>query len=192
MVPLSAGLFYWWNREIIIFAQFMPKETITRFVDFFYPPFRRIMPLQTFRYAACGGANVVFGNVILFALLCQFFTNKYGPTMIVAGYIAKSYNIAFVISSTTTFVIGFLLNKYVVFVDSNIKGRIQLFRYFLAFLLSFVLNYIFLKIMVEYMHLKPIGSQRIATAIIISVSYMVQRHFTFRTKKVHEETAHVL
>jgi len=100
--------------------------------------------------------------------------------------------VAFVISSSTTFIIGFLLNKYVVFVDSNIKGRIQLFRYFLAFLLSFVLNYIFLKIMVEYMHLKPIGSQRIATAIIISVSYMVQRHFTFRTKKVHEETAHVL
>jgi len=170
----------------------MPKETITRFVDFFYPAFKRIMPLQTFRYAACGGANVVFGNVILFALLCQFFTNKYGPVMIISGCIIKSYNVAFVISSTTTFVIGFLLNKYVVFVDSNIKGHIQLFRYFLAFLLSFVLNYMFLKIMVEFMHMKPIGSQRIATAIIISVSYLVQRHFTFRTKKVHDATAHVL
>ena len=150
------------------------------------------MPLQTFRYAACGGANVVFGNVILFALLCQFFTHKYGSVMLIAGCLIKSYNVAFVISSTSTFILGFLLNKYVVFVDSNIKGRIQLFRYFLAFLLSFVLNFIFLKIMVEYMHMKPIGSQRIATAIIISVSYLVQRHFTFRTKKVHEVTAHVL
>ncbi|MEX0636514.1 MAG: hypothetical protein WD135_07075 [Ferruginibacter sp.] len=37
------------------------KELITRFIDFFYPPFRKMMPAQTFRYAACGGGNAVFG-----------------------------------------------------------------------------------------------------------------------------------
>ena len=32
---------------------------LTRIIDIFYlPPLRRLVPLQTFRYAVCGGANM--------------------------------------------------------------------------------------------------------------------------------------
>ena len=44
----------------------MPKDRIIAFIDFFYPPFRKLMPEQTFRYAACGGANTVLGLTIYF------------------------------------------------------------------------------------------------------------------------------
>jgi len=37
------------------------KDTILSVVDFFYPPFKRLMNLQTFRYAASGGGNVLLG-----------------------------------------------------------------------------------------------------------------------------------
>jgi putative flippase GtrA len=170
----------------------MPKETITKIVDFFYPPFRKIMPLQTFRYAACGGANIVFNNFVLFAQLFKLFAARYGKQMDILGFPVKSYNVALYITATTTFIIGFLLNKYVVFVASYIKGHIQLFRYFAAFLFSLFLNYLFLKVLVESMNLSPIISQDIALVVIVGISYMIQRHFTFRTKKEHEETAHVL
>jgi hypothetical protein len=33
-------------------------------IDFFYPPFRKVMNLQTFRYAASGGANTLLGFLI--------------------------------------------------------------------------------------------------------------------------------
>ncbi|HCL82631.1 MAG TPA: phenylalanine 4-monooxygenase, partial [Chitinophagaceae bacterium] len=37
----------------------MPKKEIIALIDFFYPPFRKFISLQTFRYAACGGANTI-------------------------------------------------------------------------------------------------------------------------------------
>ena len=44
------------------------KNTLVSTIDFFYPPFKRIMPLQTFRYAACGGGNMVLGFLIFTAV----------------------------------------------------------------------------------------------------------------------------
>ena len=42
------------------------RDFILPVIDFFYPPFRRIMNLQTFRYAASGGGNVLLGFLIYF------------------------------------------------------------------------------------------------------------------------------
>ena len=42
------------------------RDLILPIIDFFYPPFRRLMNLQTFRYAASGGANTLFGFFIYF------------------------------------------------------------------------------------------------------------------------------
>ena len=34
---------------------------LTRIIDIFYlPPLRRLVPLQTFRYAVCGGVNGIY------------------------------------------------------------------------------------------------------------------------------------
>ena len=45
------------------------QEKITKAIDFFYVgPLRRVMPLQTFRYAVCGGANLVL-NWLVYGLL---------------------------------------------------------------------------------------------------------------------------
>jgi len=49
------------------------KAIITSVIDFFYPLFRKIMPLQTFRYAACGGSNALFGLIIYFFTYWYFF-----------------------------------------------------------------------------------------------------------------------
>lgn len=139
------------------------------------------MPVQTFRYAACGGFNVVFAN-IMFAMIFHLITNKHDVVNL-GFFVFKPYRVSLFISSAISFVVGFALNKYVVFTKSNLKGRIQLFRYFLSFLLSFFLNNILLQVFVENMQLKPVGAQRIATVIIVLVSYMVQNYFTFRVKK---------
>ncbi|HMU73529.1 MAG TPA: GtrA family protein, partial [Ferruginibacter sp.] len=66
--------------------------------------------------------------------------------------------------------------------DSNLRGRIQLFRYGLAFLFNLALNYFILKVFVEVFGWWPFLSQCITTAIIISISYLSQKHFSFRTR----------
>ncbi|MDB5144378.1 MAG: GtrA-like protein, partial [Mucilaginibacter sp.] len=42
------------------------RRTILSLIDLFYSPFKKIMPLQTFRYAACGGVNTLL-DISLFA-----------------------------------------------------------------------------------------------------------------------------
>ena len=41
-------------------------QIITTIIDFFYTPFRKIMSEQLFRYAACGGGNLVLDWVLYF------------------------------------------------------------------------------------------------------------------------------
>ena len=105
------------------------KDIVVRVIDFFYLPFRRIMPLQTFRYAACGGGNTLL-DIFLYFLAYNFVLEKqvvYTPIGAISPYIA-----AFLMSFVISFPIGYLLNRYIVFPGSSLKGRVQLFRYFLS------------------------------------------------------------
>jgi putative flippase GtrA len=162
----------------------MAKNKIIAFIDFFYPPFRRFMPEQTFRYAACGGANTVLG-LALFKFLLDFVFKSENVEL--GFYTLKPHNAALFISFCVNFLVGFILMKYVVFVDSKLKGRIQLFRYGLSFGLNLTLNYFILKVFVEVFGWWPFLSQCLTTGIIVTVSYISQKHFTFRTKKEIEQ-----
>ncbi len=158
----------------------MAKEKIIAFIDFFYPPFRRFMPEQTFRYAACGGVNTLLGLALFKILLTCVFKNE---NVELGFYTLKPHNAALFVSFCVNFIVGFILMKYVVFVDSNLKGRIQLFRYLLSFVFNLALNYFLLKIFVEVLVWKPFLSQCITTVIIITISYLSQKHFTFKVKQ---------
>ena len=137
------------------------------------------MPEQTFRYAACGGGNTVLGLLLFKLLLVFVFT---GESVELGFYALKPHNAALFVSFCVNFVVGFILMKFVVFVDSNLRGRIQLFRYGLSFLLNLTLNYFILKIFVEVFLWWPFLSQCLTTAIIITISYLSQKHFSFKTK----------
>ena len=157
----------------------MPKGEIIAFIDFFYPPFRRLMPEQTFRYAVCGGANTILGLVVYFVSYEYIFRKQNFDF----GFFAfKPHIAALFVSFCISFMVGFLLMKFVVFVDSNLRGRIQLFRYFLSFSINLVLNYGLLKLFVEVLNIHVLISQFITTCIVVLVGYLSQRHFTFKIK----------
>jgi putative flippase GtrA len=156
------------------------KHALTSAIDFFYPPFKKVMPLQTFRYAACGGGNALFGLLVFTIGFEHIFARR---NFDLGFMVFEPYSAALLLSSTITFIIGFLLNKYVVFTSSYLRGRVQLFRYFLSFTFNLFLNYGLLKLLVEMLHLDPVLSQVISICVVIGVSYLTQRHFTFRMKK---------
>ncbi|MEP7111292.1 MAG: GtrA family protein [Ferruginibacter sp.] len=157
----------------------MIKFSIISLIDFFYPPFKRLMPINTFRYAACGGVNVVL-DISLFFIFYNFVFRK---QIVELGFIAFQPHIAaFVFSFLITFPVGFLLSKYIVWTDSTIRGHVQLFRYFLIVMLNVVFNYSFIKLFVEYFHIYPTIAKMMTTVIVIIFSYLSQKHYTFRVK----------
>jgi putative flippase GtrA len=156
------------------------KETILKLVDFFYPPFRKLLPVQTFRYAACGGANMLF-DITLFAISYNFIYQKQNVhigMLTISPYIA-----AFLTAFCISFPTGFYLSRYVVFQQSSIRGRIQLLRYFVVVLACFFLNYVFLKLFVEYFGWYPTPSKIITTVFVVIFSYVSQTYFSFGTKR---------
>lgn len=138
------------------------------------------MPEQTFRYAVCGGSNMLL-DIFLFYVSFNFILHK---RILDLGFIAlKPYNAALGMAFCITFPVGFLLNRYIVFSASYLRGHIQFFRYMLVVALNLFLNYIILNLMVEYFHFYPTVSKIFATVIIVTFSFLSQKHFTFRAKK---------
>lgn len=167
----------------VTFAAFMNRhlhtvrELLLPAIDFFYPPFKRLMNLQTFRYAVCGVANTVLGFIVFYVCFKFIFA---GENIDLGFYVFTPYTVALVASFCVSFPFGFILLKYVVFDDSVLKGRIQLFRYFVVYLVNLFLNYVLLKVTVEMIHIYPTIAQLIDIVILVILSYLFQRHFTFR------------
>ena len=77
--------------------------------------------------------------------------------------------------------------KYVVFSNSKMKGRVQLFRYFSLYVFNLGLNYVLLRLFVESLKIYPTFAQIITTVVIILFSYVVQRNFTFKIRNAEDE-----
>ena len=135
------------------------------------------MNLQTFRYAATGGLNTVLGYVLFYIAFKFVF---HARPVNLGFYVFEAHSAALLVSFLVCFPFGFFLMKYVVFTDSNMKGRIQLFRYFALYVFNLGLNYILLKLFVESLKVYPTIAQVITTIIIILFSYIAQRNFTFK------------
>ena len=139
------------------------------------------MPLQTFRYAVCGGSNMLL-DIFIFYISYNFILQK---QIVNLGFIAlKPYTAALGIAFMFTFPIGFFLSKYIVFNSSLLRGRVQFFRYILIVAVNLSLNYSIIKIMVEYMQFYPTVARICATFFIVTFSYVSQKHFTFKAPKI--------
>lgn len=153
------------------------RKKIIDFIDFFYPPFKKLMPEQTFRYAVCGGSNMLL-DITLFYLSFNFLLRK---QILDLGFVAlEPYNAALGMAFCITFPVGFLLNKYIVFNASYLRSHVQLFRYILIVAANLFLNYVILNVLVQYLHFFPTVAKILATVIIVTFSYLSQKHFTFK------------
>jgi putative flippase GtrA len=156
------------------------RAFILKIIDFFYIPlFARWIPLRTFRYVACGGFTTLL-DITLFYVSFHFVLHE---RMVELPFVAISAPIAaFLMAFCVSFPTGFCLSKYVVFPESQLRGRIQLLRYILIVCCCISLNYVFLKFFVEVCHFFPTIAKVLTAVIIACFSYLTQKHFTFRIK----------
>jgi len=171
------------SRKISAMLNLMRKirDVIIRIVDFFYFPFLQFIPPEIFRYGATGGANTAL-DIFLYFIFYRFILNK---QIVDLGFVAISPHIAaFLIVFPITFSTGFILAKYVTFTASEIRGRIQLFRYGLTVAGAIMLNYVFLKFFVEVAGFYATPAKAVTTIIVVGYSYLSQRYFSFQTGKI--------
>jgi putative flippase GtrA len=150
---------------------------IQKIVDYTYPLCRRFMTLQIYRYGVCGGANIVFDWVLYFLVYNGIFKDK----LLHLGIVTLSPHIATlaVIFPVTTLT-GFLLQKYVTFTMSDLRGIVQLMRYLMVVVVNLLINYAGLKLFVDHLNFYPTPSKMMVTIVAIIFSYVLQKTYTFK------------
>ncbi len=151
---------------------------IIQIIDYFHTPFRKIIPRETFRYGATGGFNTLLDIFLYFICYNYILDKKIVDFQIVS---VSPHIAAFLIVFPITFFTGFILAKYITFTNSEIRGRVQLIRYMISVSGSIFLNYVFLKVLVEFGGLWPTLAKIITTVIVVIYSYFAQKFFTFKT-----------
>lgn len=154
-------------------------KRISKIIDYFYLPFSKHMSLQFFRYGVTGASNMVF-DWILYFITFHFILQK---EMLHLGFVTISSHIAaMLIVFPISFTTGFLLQKYVTFSSSKLKGRIQITRYLGVVVANLLINYLGLKILVDIMQVFPTPSKMIITVVTTFFSYISQKKYTFKIK----------
>ena len=159
------------------------RKALLRIIDFFYPPFSRWLSLHTFRYLAAGGSTAVCG-IISYYIAYNWILNQenFEVDFLFLPKLITGHSLALVISTFASFLWGFVLNKYLIFTKSTLKGRIQMFRYAAVMAVNLGLNFAMLKYMVEGLGFYPSLSQAFITIVLSLCSYFLQKHFTFKIK----------
>ncbi len=157
-----------------------PAEAITRAIDFLYVgPIRRIIPLETFRYAVCGGVNMALGSLVIYPILYRYVVD--GRFLDLGIVMMSPHILTLFMQYPITFFAGFWLNRHVTFTLSTLKGGTQLFRYLLQSAGSFLLNYLLMKLLVEVADIYAPVARPITDLIVVVYSYLAAKFFTFRT-----------
>jgi len=153
------------------------SKVILAIIDWVYPIFKKMMPLKTFRYAACGGVNTIL-DISLFFVAYNYILKK---QIIHLGWLTISPHIAsFILSFCITFPIGYYLSRYVVFQETTEPKRKQLMKYFIVVLGCILLNYGFLKLFVDLFGWYPTMAKIVTTFFVVIFSYSSQKNFTFK------------
>lgn len=156
------------------------KSLLSRWVDALYlPPLRRLVPAEMFRYAVCGGANLLFDWSLYF--VCYNWIFRHADWDV--GFFVFSPHIASkVVSSPIALLTGFWLQKHIAFRSLSLRGGVQLLRYLGVYAVNLLINIAGIKLLVEQCGLWATPSNMVMTVITVVFSFLMQKYFTFRRK----------
>jgi putative flippase GtrA len=145
------------------------------------------MSEQLFRYAACGGGNLVLDWVLYFLIYNFAIGHEIVQFSILNSQISITPHIATLcIVFPITLLTGFWLQKNITFQTlkpSNPQTFKQLLRYIVIVAVNLAINYFGLKLCVEIFGWYPTPSKMCITLVTVAVSYFGQKYYTFRKSR---------
>ena len=155
------------------------KDFLLKIIDSGHFIFKNIITLKTYRYAVCGGSNLVLDTVLYF-ISFHFIFHKENIDLTIVVLSPHIASLFFVFP--ITFLIGFLLNRFIVFSDSKLSMKTQFLRYLIVGLIALLVSYLSMKLLVDMFLFYPTPSRLLTIAITVLFSYILQNKFSFKTK----------
>lgn len=88
-----------------------------------------------------------------------------------------------IVSYSFGLVTNFIITKYFVFQESDLRGRYQLVRYLMVAGVIFAANYFLMKFLMDFIGVFPTPSRIVSAAVVAVCSFYMHKFFTFRIKK---------
>jgi putative flippase GtrA len=155
------------------------RHIVLGLIDFSHRIFFAFIPHQTYRYLFCGGFNTLL-NIFLYSF--AYNVTLHGQDLPLFGNVAITARVAaWIIAFSVSFPLGFIMSRHIVFPESNLHGRVQLFRYALVTITFILMNYFLIKFFAAFFpRLWPTVSYTFINVFIAILSYISQRRFTFK------------
>ncbi len=154
-------------------------DILLKIIDSGYFIFKKIIPLKTYRYAVCGGSNLVL-DTILYFICFHFIIGKQNldlSIVVLSPHIASLF-VVFPI----TFCIGFLLNRFIVFSESELSIGTQFVRYLTVGVTGLLISYLSMKLFVDCLLFYPTPSRLLTIVIAVLFSYFMQNRYSFKVQ----------
>jgi len=159
------------------------RKAILKFIDFFHPPFSKFISLHNFRYLATGGTTFLLGYLAFYFSYYYIFTEE---EVDVLFFTLKRGTAALAVDFAIAIPFSFLINKYLVFTHSEVKGYVQLLRFLNLQWINILSNIFLYKFLVEILFIYPTISRLAVSILIAAFSYLYQHYFTFSVKKLRK------
>lgn len=101
----------------------------------------------------------------------------------VGPFVLTAPMLSLVISYSCGLFTNFFITRAMVFTESNLRGRKQLFRFIQVALLVLFMNYLFMKFLVQVLEWYPTISRVVSALSIGVMSYLFHKHYSFKGKK---------
>jgi putative flippase GtrA len=85
-----------------------------------------------------------------------------------------------ILSYTCGLLTNFLITKYLVFTESDLRGIHQLARYVMVALLVLLLNYIFMSFLIKVLEWFPTIARVVSAIAIGMLSFVIHKFYSFR------------
>ena len=157
------------------------KRLISGTLELFFPLAKKLMSYEIYAYLAVGAANTIL-NLVIYAVSYQFILPEGKLNLFL--FSIESYTLSLLIAFLITVPTGFWLSKNFAFNASGKTGKSakQLGKYFLVVLQGLASDYILLISLILLVGFHPTIAKLLATIIVLSVNFLLQKYFTFRVK----------
>lgn len=156
------------------------KDFLLKIIDSGHFIFKKFIPLKTYRYAVCGGGNLVLDTVLYFVCF-HFIIHKENIDLIIVVLSPHIASLFFVFP--ITFINGFLLNRFILFPDSELSMSTQFSRYLSVGFIALLISYLSMKLLVDVFLFFPTPSRLFTIVITVLFSYIMQNKFSFKVQK---------
>ncbi|MBR4028673.1 MAG: GtrA family protein [Alistipes sp.] len=154
------------------------SQYLIRVVDTLYiKPLHGYISRNMFAYGLCGASNMALDTLWYFLIYHFVVAERFVDLGIV---VVSPHILSLIIVFPITFFTGFWLNRHVAFRATEFSSHRQLIRYALSVIGSILINYVCMKLFVEYFAIWPTPSKMITTVVSVIYSYIAAKYFTFK------------